>query len=246
MRARHLYPFLCHTTREHVFRPEYQAQWSATGSPTGLGAVAIAPQNPSILIAGDGSRRSRSFYIHRSLNGGQNWTDIEFLYCSDYCLTGVSEILIDVSNSDNILVGTSGDDGVLARTTNGGLTWQQIGFSTTALAVDPNNPNVVYQGKTQTGQVFRYTNVWGAFVSTNITPPAGIGGVRDIVVDTSSQVYVAASDGLWKWNGYEWTTLSGLQSSNMTAFVIDNSTDPGTLFAGTAHEGVFVSQGSEK
>ena len=212
--------------------------------PRVLGAVAIDPQNPSILIAGDGSRRSRSFYIHRSLNGGQNWTDIEFLYCSGYCLTGVSEILIDVNNSDNILVGTSGYDGVLARTTNGGLTWQQIGFSTTALAVDPNNPNVVYQGKTQIGQVFRYTNVWGAFVPTNITPPAGIGGVRDIVVDTSSQVYVAASDGLWKWNGYEWTTLSGLPSSDMTALVIDNSTDPGTIFAGTAHEGVFVSQGS--
>ncbi|MGB5619943.1 MAG: hypothetical protein WBM78_24095, partial [Desulfobacterales bacterium] len=120
-----------------------------------------------------------------------------------------------------------------------------IGFSTTALAVDPNNPNVVYQGKMQTGQVFRYTNVWGAFVPTNITPPAGIGDVWDIVVDTNSQVFVTASDGLWRWNGSEWTTLSGLPSSIITAVAIDNSTDPGTIFAGTANQGVFVSQGSE-
>jgi photosystem II stability/assembly factor-like uncharacterized protein len=214
-------------------------------SPTGLGAVAINPQNSSILIAGDGSRRSRSFYIHKSLNGGLGWTDIEFLYCSSYCVTGVSEILIDVNNSDHILVGTSGYDGVLARTTNGGLTWQQIGFSTSALAVDPSNPNVVYQGKMKTGQVFRYSNVWGAFVPTNITPPAGIGDVWDIVVDTNSRVFVAASDGLWRWNGSEWTTLSGLPSSIITAVTIDNSTAPGTIFAGTANQGVFVSQGSE-
>lgn len=214
-------------------------------SPTGLGAIAIDPQNPSILFAGDGSRSSRSFYIHKSLNGGQNWTDIEFLYCAGYCLTGVSEILIDVNNSDHILVGTSGNDGVLARTTNGGLTWQQIAGPTTALAVDPNNPNVVYQGKMQTGQVFRYADVWGAFVPTNITPPAGIGNVRDIVVDPNSQVFVAANDGLWRWNGSEWTTLSGLPSSIITAVAMDNSTDPGTIFAGTANQGVFVSQGSE-
>ena len=215
-------------------------------SPTGLGAVAIDPQNPSILFAGDGSRSSRSFYIHKSLNGGQNWTDIEFLYCAGYCLTGVSEILIDVNNSDHILVGTSGNDGVLTRTTNGGLTWQQIA-AFQRLPWLSTRTILMSSIRERCKPVKSFGTLTFGVPSSQRTSPRlrALVDVRDIVVDPNSQVFVAANDGLWRWNGSEWTTLSGLPSSIITAVAMDNSTDPGTIFAGTANQGVFVSQGSE-
>jgi len=56
-------------------------------------------------------------------------------------------------------------------------------------------------GKKQIGQIFQYFNVWGSWSSKEITPVEGIGGVQDIEVNSDSKVYVAASDGLWRWNG---------------------------------------------
>jgi photosystem II stability/assembly factor-like uncharacterized protein len=166
------------------------------GLPTDLGAVAIDPQNPSTIWVGDGYHYDNRFYVYKSTDGGQSWTSIEFLYFyPSSSSTGVSDILINADDSDCILVGTSGFDGVLARTTDGGLSWEKLGFSTTALAADPNNPNVVYMGKTQIGQIFQYFNVWESMISIEITPAGGIGGVRDIEVDSDSKVYVAASDG---------------------------------------------------
>jgi photosystem II stability/assembly factor-like uncharacterized protein len=220
------------------------ASWDyLVGLPTNLGAVAIDPQNPSTIWVGDGYHYDNRFYVYKSTDGGQSWTSIEFLHFSpSSASTGVSDILINVDDSDCILVGTSGFDGVLARTTDGGLTWQQVGSSTTALAADPNNHDVVYVGKTRIGQVFRYPNVWGSWNSTEITPAEGIGGVRDIEVDSDSKVYVAASDGLWRWNGSGWTKLTGLPTDDITALAIDRFVSPGIIYVGTEEEGVFVSR----
>jgi photosystem II stability/assembly factor-like uncharacterized protein len=221
-----------------------------SNSPTNLGAVAFYPQNPQIIWAGDGLHIDHLFYVYKSTDGGQSWTDIRFFYfLSGMDQTGVTGILIKADDPDAILVGTDfavfNDTiygaGVFVRTNDGGKTWEKLGFSTTALAYDPNDPEVVYRGKRKPGQVIRHTEVWGSNTSTEITPAGGIGDVRDIEVDSDSNVYIAASDGLWRWDNQEWITLSGLPTENITAVAIDGTPSPGIIYVGTEGSGVFVS-----
>jgi photosystem II stability/assembly factor-like uncharacterized protein len=212
-------------------------------SPFNLGAVAISSLNPYFVIAGDGWKHSNSYYIYKTSLNGDSWEDIQFLYCSlGGCTTGVSEIVVSENDSNDILVGTSDFDGILARTTDGGQSWDQIGPTTTALAVDPHDPNVVYHGKAKIGQVFKYSNVWGSWSLDEITPSEGIGDVRDIDVDGVSNVYVAADDGLWRWNGSNWTHFNNLSTDDLTALAVDRSSNPVTLYIGTGDEGIFISQ----
>jgi hypothetical protein len=107
--------------------------------------------------------------------------------------------------------------------------------------MDPNDHQVVYAGGRRSGQVFKFTNVWGEYGKTEITPAEGIGDVHAIEVDLNSRVYVAASDGLRRWDGTDWTTLTGLPTANITALAIDSSTNPEIVYVGTGGDGVFVS-----
>ena len=221
-----------------------------SNSPTNLGAVAVCPENPQIIWAGDGLHLDKSFYVYKSTDGGKSWTDKMFFVFLGYDYTGVTNILIKVDDPDSILVGTDFlvsnghiyGEGALARTIDGGKTWEKLGISTTTLATDPTDPNVVYRGKRKTGQVIRHTEVWGSIITTEITPAGGIGDVGDIEVDSDSTVYVAASDGLWKWDSSDWATLNGLPTNNLTALAIDRSTSPGIVYVGTAEDGVFVTK----
>ena len=97
-------------------------------SPTTVGGIAFDPQNPSTIWVGKGT------YVYKSTDDGQNWVGIQFLECyPGPCDSRGSDILIKPDDSDSILVGTSSFDGVLARTTDGGLSWEQSGVSSTAL-----------------------------------------------------------------------------------------------------------------
>ena len=132
---------------------------------------------------------------------------------------------------------------ILFRSTDGGLTWQFMHISSTALAADPNDPNVIYTGKRRVGQIFRIDNVWENMIGvTEITPDGGVGDVRDIEVDSQSRVYVAAVDGLRRWDSIVWTKLNGLPTSDITALAIDRSVNPEIVYVGTGEDGVFASK----
>lgn len=214
-----------------------------TGSPTNLGAVSIDPQNPETIWAGDGYQYAEHFDVHKSTDGGQNWDRIRLYNCSGGCDAGISDILINIQNSDKILAGMDGLGAILFRSTDGGLTWQFMQISSTALAADPNDPNVIYTGKRRVGQIFRIDNVWENMIGvTEITPESGIGDIRDIEVDSKSRVYVAASDGLRRWDSIVWTKLNGLPTSDIKALAIDRSVNPEIVYVGTGEEGVFASK----
>jgi len=215
-------------------------------SPVNLSTVTVDPQDPSIVFVGEAWHSARQFSIHKGTGEGETWTAIEFYSGSGTSSANVSEILIRPGDSNCILiagqmVGAS-IAGFLARTTNGGSGWDNLSASPiTALALDPNNPGSLYMGKRNIGQVFLYTDVWGNWTATEITPAGGIGNVRDMEVDSSSRLYVAASDGLWKREGLEWTNFVSLSSYGVTAVAIDRSAAPETLYAGTEESGIFVS-----
>ena len=221
--------------------------YSVANSPTNLSAVTIDPQDPDTVFVGEGGHRAGQFYIHKGIGGGENWSAIEFLSSSGTISANVSEILIRPGNSDCILiagqvVGALIINGFLARTRNGGNEWDNLSISpNTALALDPNNADVLYKGQKSPGQVIRYADVWGNWTATQITPSGGIGDVRDIEMDSNSRLYVAASDGLWKREGSEWTKFVSLSSYDVTSVAIDRSTTPETLYAGTDGSGVFLS-----
>ena len=116
------------------------------------------------------------------------------------------------------------------------------------MAVDPNDPEVLFVGKAKIGEVFRFTGLWEPFpVPVNFTEITdeeqwNIGDVQDLEVDSASRVYVAANNGLWRWDGVDWMTFVELPTLDITALAIDRTADPEVVYVGTGGSGVFASQ----
>ena len=68
-----------------------------------------------------------------------------------------------------------------------------------------------------------------------------IGDVKDIEVGSDSKVYVAASDGLWRWDKWSWVKLAGPPKGIPSALVIDRESTADILYVGTSEEGVYSS-----
>jgi len=74
-----------------------------------------------------------------------------------------------------------------------------------------------------------------------IASSAQIGDVKDIEVGSDSKVYVAASDGLWRWDKSNWVKLVGPPKGTPTALAIDRESTPDILYVGTSEAGVYSS-----
>ena len=125
--------------------------------------------------------------------------------------------------------------------------WDELDTNTTtaALAADPNNPDIVYGGGTALNLdfVFRYNDVWGDWTSTTLFGPDDIGIVHDIAVDQGSRVYIAASDGLYRWEeGAEITHFTNLPTGPINTVTIDRSVSPNVVYIGKYGMGVYVSK----
>jgi photosystem II stability/assembly factor-like uncharacterized protein len=216
--------------------------------------LSIDPNNPSFFYAAKNVSLS-GYYLFKGENygPGQMWTGpFDFVNCvGNACYTEITDILIKPGDSDCVLVGSKPyflspggltGFGVVARTVDGGSSWDKLFESpATALAVDPENSDIIYIGKERGGQVFKVSNAWANRSMVEITPDEGIENVKDIIVDNQSNVFAATEDGLWKRSGETWTKLNtGI--TDITALVADNSNNPSVIFAGTAGSGVLVSE----
>jgi hypothetical protein len=239
-------------------------------APSDLGAVAIDPNNPSVIWAGGGHETSTMTVCvpsYKSMDGGQTWPWSAML-CGDYCdgstiwgcSTGINDILIKPDDSDTVLISMDPMDGQLQRTTDGGDNWAGWSSDTSSLAVDPLYNNYMYAGSCHilisTNPVYASSNggeSWGE-LSLNGTWP-GTGCVYDLEVNWElledyggyAHLYAATGSGLIKtvWSeetGWSWEKMSGLPTDDITALAIDLSNIPGTIYAGTNGYGVFVSQ----
>jgi photosystem II stability/assembly factor-like uncharacterized protein len=125
------------------------------GNQTGLGRINVIRSKPgssSILFVGTAGGG-----LWKSTNKGANWINDPFF---DFLSLGVSDIAISESNANVMYVATGDADGLgssqaaysvgIVKTTDGGLTWKNTGFSytlgkyiVTKLIINKNNPDVV-------------------------------------------------------------------------------------------------------
>lgn len=125
---------------------------AGTGS---IGAVAVAPSNPSVIYVGTGEGAMRGdmtngMGVVRSTDGGKTWSAPTLTDSRQ-----IGTIVVDPTNPDIALVATIGhafgpntERGVF-RTVDGGKTWTRVLYkdeNTGAIDVtlDPHNPNIVW------------------------------------------------------------------------------------------------------
>jgi photosystem II stability/assembly factor-like uncharacterized protein len=127
------------------------------GRSTAIGAIAVAPSNPSVVYAGTGEGFPRNTAalgdgVYRSDNAGKTWRAIG--------LSGtqhIAKIAVDPSNPNIALVAaigpefSPGGERGIYRTSDGGHTWQRVLYvnPTTGgsdVAFDPSDPNVAFAG----------------------------------------------------------------------------------------------------
>lgn len=126
-----------------------------SGGMQSIGAIAVAPSNPSIVWAGGGeadNRQSSSWGdgVYKSLDGGGHWQHMGLPETRH-----IGRILIDPADPDVVYVaavghlwGSNPERGVF-KTADGGKTWQKVLYKddntgATDLAMDPRNPRLLF------------------------------------------------------------------------------------------------------
>ena len=127
----------------------------AKESVSAIGAVTIDPTDNNTVWVGSGEENPRNDVsygdgVYKTTDGGKTWTNVGL-----HDVWSISRILVDPKNPNHVIVGAFGDPfkdstarGVYA-TDDGGKTWSKtlyVGPQTGAaeLAMDPNNPDVIY------------------------------------------------------------------------------------------------------
>jgi photosystem II stability/assembly factor-like uncharacterized protein len=125
-----------------------------------IGAVAIDPNNNSVVWAGTGESNPRNDVsygdgIYKTVDGGKTWTNVGLAGTRH-----IARILVDPKNSNHIIVAALGD--VFGANTNrgiyvtddGGKTWMKTLYTDdrtggSDLAMNMQNPAIVYAGMWQ-------------------------------------------------------------------------------------------------
>jgi hypothetical protein len=222
-----------------------------TDSYSNQGAIAIAPNDPSTLWTGMGwGYKNTNTYVkaYRSTDGGQKWYPISLFLNRYYVQLGVADIWIDPGNANTVLIAMAGFyqyGGGIYKTTNGSTFSKKYSFWASALASDPNNPALVYFGSQNCGYVYQSTNTGDTWDNISPGSPAGecwVDEVRDLAVDSNSDVYAATDNGLKIWDGSNWFDLPGPPTNDITAIAIDYSATPDVFYVGTADQGIYKSE----
>ena len=127
--------------------------------------IQFAPSDPAIVYAGmrkgrraiDGDFPAMASYgMYKSLDGGENWHEInnglDTQYLNIHC------IAVHPDTSDIVYIGTW-MDGVF-KTTDGGETWKMmnnglVSADVRSLAINPNNPSILYAGLGEGAGIFK-------------------------------------------------------------------------------------------
>ncbi len=201
--------------------------------------------------------------LYRSTDGGLRWYRL-----SDHP-TGqqVGRIRVASSYSDpNVLysmipfgAGTQGGLYLMMKSTNGGITWVNTpnspgpvssnfevgGFYAAAIAIDPNDPDVVYVG----GQTL-LRSIDGGFSWTDITAGSGasaITPIRELRFDQNgagARLLVASDSGIRRLNGFtagvaQWSNLNTNLNITRVRDVDVNRFDENLVYGSAFHGGTL-------
>jgi uncharacterized protein (TIGR03437 family) len=218
--------------------------------PAPIGTLAVDPLNSATLYAGTANNSPQSACcIFKSTNGGVNWTaagnGLTSTTPSGLAFTPSVQVLaIAPSSASTLYAGTAA--GGVFKSTDGGASWTAVNngltstlngqtfyAEVTALAVDPQNPSIVYAGIY--GGVTRTTN-GGA----NWSPASnGIFStyVPALAIDPSSPatVFAATDGGVFKSadQGASWNAANnGITTPKLISALAIDPVSPSTLFAG--------------
>lgn len=120
-----------------------------------IGEITIDPNNENVIYVGTGDRDFGGGSllgdgIYKTVDAGTTWTQIGLEETAI-----ITNIIVDPSNSNRIFASTLGNtyekttDRGIYRSTDGGLSWQNILFLSDSSGVidmkmDPSNPNILY------------------------------------------------------------------------------------------------------
>ena len=196
------------------------ANWTPltdTQSTLSMGAIAVAPSNPSVIYAGTGeannsadSNFGRGVLV--STNGGASWTLQTAGGAFDR--KTISEIAVDPTNANIVYVavagggvnGVGGNNGVW-RSADGGGTWTNTTAAITtaqpwsSVRIDPNTPATLYAavgnifGNAANG-VYKTTNSGGIWTLQATAPNGATTGRIVVAVSQSNSqvVYMSAQN----------------------------------------------------
>jgi hypothetical protein len=187
---------------------------------TTMGAIAVAPSNPSIMYAGTGEANNSgdSYYgrgVLKSTDGGQTWTLLTGnAGVNEFDRKTISKIAVDPANANIVYValarggtnGASTSNGIF-KTTDGGVTWTNTtaNISTTAfftdVLIDPSNDQNIfmaigtYNGNSANA-VYKSTNAGGSWaLAGNFPTGSADGNIKLAIAKSNSQILYAAIAG---------------------------------------------------
>lgn len=134
---------------------------------TGLSSVAIDHRNPDTVYAGS---TGKGGYIWVSRNAGDSWEKVN----ENFNFTNIHVMTVDPINPNVAYAGIWG--GGTFKTTDGGQSWNQLPndptISSSAILVDPSNPDIIYLGDRTSPRIF-YSNNGGETWKTLFDAGAG-------------------------------------------------------------------------
>lgn len=166
--------------------------------------LVMDPSDPNTLYAGvavPSTATNRGIY--KSTDAGENWVRLDV----GLPLANIGRINLGISHSNPLIlyagINNAASAGQIQRlkTTDGGATWVQLpsctgsgcgqGSYNLAVAVDPNNPDVVYQAA-----VSMYRSMDGG--ATWNTRSGGHVDYHSLVFDASSNLYISNDGGVFR------------------------------------------------
>jgi len=234
-------------TKNNPALRSFDGEWIDQG-PGNIGArvnnIAINPNNEDEIYLGYARGG-----LYKTTDGGETWNDIftEFSYLS------ISHIEIDPSDTNTIYIGT-GDENIshypgigngVYKSTDGGLTWENVGLGETAIvskvSVSHQDPNVVYASsmgipfeKTDDRGVYKSIdggNNWEQILFVNDST-----GIIDMLVAPGNSDIVYAAG----WNRLRDNNNSKVSGPDAKVWKTVNGGDSWTMMEGGLPQDEFV------